>query len=280
MPSTPESRLATLVREAIDRLRSSAEGGAVLEAMMGGDLEGAIARLDWEGWGAVLTRAQDRLFDEALRQSSLALTEVASLAGAGSVVLIEPGADVVPLAQRWASLHAAELVTALTDVSRAAVRQVITSAVRQGTPMPDAARMLRQIVGLNRSQASAVANLRRRLVAEGRKQSAIARVVDAHSARMVRQRALTVARYEIQAAVNQGRLATFRAAAVRGSIGADAQKEWQAGLEPCPICDLLDGVRVVGIETPFPDGAGLMPPRHPRCRCTASIVDPGTTYVT
>ena len=47
------------------------------------------------------------------------------------------------------------------------------------------------------------------------------------------------------------------------------RKTWQTTNDPlvCPLCRALHGVSVDGIDTDFPDGAGVGPPRHESCRC-------------
>lgn len=79
------------------------------------------------------------------------------------------------------------------------------------------------------------------------------------------RRAGVIAHTESVRAFSQGRLEAGR------QMGAD-RKEWDTTLNPCPICEPLDG-DVVKLDETF-EGGFDAPPAHPNCRCLIRLVMP------
>src|SRR3990172_3405532 len=78
---------------------------------------------------------------------------------------------------------------------RAAVRAIILRSIRDGIPPLDAARLIRDVVGLDPRRANAVANYREELVRQG--SANVSGLVDRYAERQLRNRAETIARNEI-----------------------------------------------------------------------------------
>ena len=73
---------------------------------------------------------------------------------------------------------------------------------------------------------------------------------------------------EVTRAYFEGNQAAARATETEGLV--KWQKKWQTNKDALvctALCEPLDGKSVVGTDKEFPDGGGLGPPRHPRCRC-------------
>jgi hypothetical protein len=78
------------------------------------------------------------------------------------------------------------------------------------------------------------------------------------------RRAMTIGRTEVMSAVNEGHLAGYKMAVLRGVMGADATKQFLATPGCCDLCAGADG-EVVNLFEDFTLGS---PPVHPSCRCT------------
>lgn len=172
----------------------------------------------------------------------------------------------------------ASLVRQTTRGMRQAIRDTIRAGVA-GEPgkasITASAKTLRSIVGLDRRRASAVRNMRDRLVARGDDPARVASAVGVYAAKLHAQRARTIARTETMGSVQAGRLELWRAAAAQGLIPEGQPRQWQITDDDrlCPECEAMDGA-TAALDEPFvtPDGEELDgPPLHPSCRCTVNL---------
>jgi hypothetical protein len=158
-------------------------------------------------------------------------------------------------------------ITAITEETRSAIRQALTTGLQRGTPPRELARQLRDVVGLNTRQAAAVEAFRVRLTAQGRDPAQLERMVDRYSRRQLTVRTEAIARTETMAALAEGKRAQWDRLQREGVIQAD---EWETVFvtaedeRVCPICAPLDGQR-------DPIGRGPQPPLHPLCRCDRQL---------
>lgn len=186
--------------------------------------------------------------------------------------------DVVnPFAVKAAETNAARLVTAITSETEAAIRAVIVRAFRDGIAPRDVAVLLRPLIGLTERQALAVINYREMLVGSGLTPARVQVLVERYAARLLRQRAVTIARTEIISASTQGQLALWRQAQRDEQLTKTATKVWIVTPDDrlCPSCASIDGVEILvrdRFETPYGLIAG--PPMHPKCRCALGIGRP------
>lgn len=181
-----------------------------------------------------------------------------------------------PRATIWASEKTAELVTLVDEQTRAAIRQVIAESFEQGIAPRDAARLIRDMIGVNAPQARSLAKLRAKLVEQGLDGDALERRMERATASMIRKRALTIARTETLQAANFGQRELWQQMSEGGLFDATvAMKEWVATNDDRTHlgCLVLDGVRV-GVNESFQTEVGPLagPGLHPACRCVASLV--------
>lgn len=186
----------------------------------------------------------------------------------------------------YARTRSAQLVRAIDDSNRLAIRQVITSAFTGPRTVDQTARSLRQIVGLHPRWARAVERFNdtnfRRLIKDGMDTDQARATADSMSEKyrrkLIRRRAEMIARTETQQAQNFGRESSWYATERAGLLDARAMKEWRTAPmgsrygPPCPECTELRGTRVPWNGT-FANGRS-MPPAHPNCRCTAVVIPP------
>lgn len=199
-----------------------------------------------------------------------------------------------PAAQAWADEHAAVLIAQVSDETKAAIRAVISQAFAQGLPPREAARRIRALIGLTAKAAGAVELVRRELEAAaprdvvragkvrirvpraGASAAFIRQHVGRYAERLLRLRALTIARHETMTASNEGQAQLWRQAVESGLLTGEEVRE--AIITPderlCPICAALEGQQV-GLNEPFRLASGetrMNPPFHVQCRCSQGIV--------
>ncbi len=181
----------------------------------------------------------------------------------------------------WAERHAGDLIREVTEDQVATVRNLIAGAFRDGLPPRQAAKRIREVVGLTRHQAGMVARFRARLEADDVPAEAVDRRTARYAEALLRRRALTIARTETLRAANQGQRALWQQAVADGQLDAAQWREvWLVTMDDrlcagiCePIPELKEN-RDVPVGGSFVTGAGDEvdgPPAHPQCRCAVAL---------
>jgi hypothetical protein len=301
-----EPPVAAAFLRAVERLIAQIDEAALLSAIAGGDLN-LIA-------GAAGAQQLDLFLgtDERLRR---ALVSTASATGRASAEILSDASglafrfnDFDPNVVMFARTQAAELVVAVGEDVREAIRIVVALGNEIGLTVDQQARAIREVVGLPPNWANAPLNLRRELQAgrftSTRRLSAVEKaqihkrirdgtVNEAFIERMERRyadslrnrRALNIARTETLRASHHGQRVSWRQATRDGVLPATARRmfivtpddrlrETHAavpGMNP-------DGV---GLDEPFrtPLGNFMDPPIEVNCRCGVGLVFPGLAGV-
>jgi hypothetical protein len=183
-----------------------------------------------------------------------------------------------PEATAYAERFAGELVTEVSDDARKAIRDIITRAFRAQMTPAQAARSIRDVVGLNAQQATALENYRAGLVDQGVSPARIDTLAERFSKRMIRQRAEMIARTEISRASNRGQEELWRQAVREGRLNpAKAHRVWITNFDACDDCVAFDKTEA-GLDKVFVSSDGKEskgPPFHDGCRCSQGLrVDP------
>lgn len=180
-----------------------------------------------------------------------------------------------PFAQQAARQFGARLVREVTAETRRAIRGVVAEAFAEGVPPRKLARQVREIVGLTRRQALAVTRLQRQAVAEGLSRREAARRARRYADRLLRRRALVIARTEVIRSSNEGQLQAWREAVARRLVSGQSRKVWITTPDDrlCPFCRPMDG-QAVALEAKFQTRLGNVtaPPLHPQCRCAIGLL--------
>ena len=190
-----------------------------------------------------------------------------------------------PRALQWAQEQSALLITNISEEQKDVIRSVIANAFSQQRTVDQTAASVRQFIGLTRRQEVTMLKFNRnnvnRLVSEGmsigdaeRKAMSLAQK---YRDKLIKTRARTIARTEIQMAQNNGRYLGFQQAVEQGYSPRDSIKRWVVANAACLDCAPLRGYTVFW-DQEFPNGL-LMPPAHPNCRCTAVMLDPRDALV-
>lgn len=207
-------------------------------------------------------------------------------------------------AVQWARDHSSQLVTQVTKETREAIRQVVTRAFQEGIAPREAAKLIRDVVGLRMDQVDAVLNVRQKLMDAAARAQRTGRAVTVrvpgvprgikvppdglppdrqssilqrYADRQLRQRALMIARTETIAASNAGQQLQWQQAVRDGLLRGNEQQRWTVTFDErlCPICRPLHGQQVP-LGQPFrtANGPVMGPPAHPNCRCAVVLSVP------
>ena len=272
-----ERELETLWLSVFLDFRSALDASTLALALQHGALPTEHAL--WSAWHGV-TQEQTRLPLLSLLQGSAeritdALTPgLQQLLEAPGLRFDVPTPDMSAFIERYVGQ---ELV-GVTDTTRAQVRQIVRQAVESGQTHRQAAKELREVVGLTPRQTSAVEALRQRLTDEGRSDRYITSQVELAADRGIRLRAQQVARTESMSVANAAQQQLNEQAQEGGWLPPDQKRQWLVTPDSrlCEICAPIPGMNPGGValDEPFqtPDGPLDMPPRHPNCRCTLTLV--------
>jgi hypothetical protein len=175
--------------------------------------------------------------------------------------------------ERQAALAARDLsvLQNVTEEGRAAIRDALLRAQREGKTPKQVAREIRDLVGLNVRQEAAVARYRAKLETEGRKADQVDRMVKRYADKQRRLRSETIAITELARAANEGQREQWARLVEAGKLDPDEWlMEWVTARDErtCPHCGPMHGV-TARIGGTFTTTLGIVagPILHPRCRC-------------
>ena len=297
-----EPAVAQAFLRAIERLIARIDDAALISALAGGDINmilGAVGQFDELATDIELRKA----LTAAGRATGEAAAQVLRDAGFGARFnAIDPNVVMFARAQ------AAELVVAISNDVRDAIRIVLALGNQFGLTVDQQARAIREVVGLPPNWVDAPLNLRRELEAgrftqtrrlsaiekaqirkrlrEGTMDEAFIQRMEARYAASLRnRRALNIARTETLRASHHGQRLSWKQAMQQGVLPQNVRRRWIVtpddrlrdthaavpGMNP-------EGVR---IDQPFqtPLGPVMDPPLEVNCRCGVGLTFPGLVGV-
>jgi hypothetical protein len=275
-PTAHEQRMQVALLGAIEEVRQGIDQPRLTRALAARDAWDAVAVIP-------LDRIRERLgkqwpdlirapFDAGGRKAARRLDPFirSVVTKAESRILLGYRARLAE-AEAWLAQHAGSLVVEITEEQRRALRDLIVRAFIDGFPPRQLARAIPNIVGLHSRWANAVSRFHLGLLEDGMTAERAARMAGDYSARLLRKRAMMIARTEVLAAENAGKLEMWRQAVAGGYLRPTSVKVWvTSSMGACDICAGLSGMST-GWDQPFP-GDYEMPPAHPHCRCTADVL--------
>jgi hypothetical protein len=186
--------------------------------------------------------------------------------------------DIVnPFAVDYTQRRALNLITGITAEARQAIRDAVARGFTDGLTRREVSRVIRPVIGLNSRQAQALMNYRAQLLAQGLNADRVAALVDRYSAKLLRDRAATIARTEMMKSANGGTRLAWLQAVERKLLSSDVERKWTVTPDDrlCPYCAAMQG-QTQRLDKPFVsplDGRSVLdPPLHPRCRCVHILV--------
>ena len=177
------------------------------------------------------------------------------------------------LVRAWLKKYGLSRVKDLSSETIEGIKVALDQALERGENPLVAARRIRAMIGPNSRQMGAIERYYSRLGDQGVAQRKARELTQKLADRYVKQRAETIARTELIAAENHGRLEAWDRAVDAKLIGEESEKEWVTAFDErtCPLCALEDGVRVK-LDEPFPDVGVMAPPAHVNCRCSMNLI--------
>jgi hypothetical protein len=243
----------------------------VSEALARGDLAGAESLINWATFTAEMAAIQQvalELVQEAGKLTAADLTEQSGITMTFDLLN--------PRAVEHLQAHGAELVTQVTEETKAAIRSILEAGFQAGEGVDQLAGKVRAYIGLTQRQAQAVENLYDRLVAEGKPPGWIESQAAAYRERLLDYRAEMIARTETIGAASEGQREAWRQAVDGGLVtGEEYERVWIVTPDDrlCDECAGMENQRAP-IGGTYPDGSDG-PTKHPGCRCAEGLVRRG-----
>lgn len=194
-----------------------------------------------------------------------------------------------PESVKWAKKRSSQLITGISEATRASIRQIIVRSFTEGLTVAEASRVIRPLIGLTPQSVTAVFNLREalekakpgsklwagktpiRVPKGGATQEWMTRRSEQYSQRLLNQRATLIARTEVIAAANEGQRQLWAQAVGKGLLGWDQLRVWIVTPDDrlCQECASYGGSKTP-LGEPFDNGYDG-PPAHPGCRCSQGL---------
>jgi SPP1 gp7 family putative phage head morphogenesis protein len=283
--SAAEQRIYDAYRKAfegIGELNDTAILRAIADAINANNPLGAVNAIAWGDFAASLDKTVDALNKEVIKSANASARSLPT-----SVRIAANFTTADPRAIAFAQQRAGRLIRQITEESRKAVTETIMEALRMRIDRREMVTRISKVVGLDSRQARALSRFYEKSLLDGRAagldyEEALAkadRLGDRYKKRLIRQRAVRIARTETIAASNAGRYLSWIEAEAQGLLGSDSVKRWITAIDErtCPICAPLNN-KEVPYKNNFSTGE-LMPPVHPNCRCSAVIIPAEVSFI-
>jgi hypothetical protein len=265
-------RLAPKLQRAVRQAALTAQGRIDLDALSAALEAGHVSQ-------AVRQLGVDRFVTSDLAEAAAIIAEAHVAGRALGAEHIGWAFDVTnPKALAAAEAQAAELLTAVNLETKATVRGLIARAYREQITTADIARMIRDVVGLNDRQATALFNFRAGLVEDVVHPDRITSLTARYGDRLLRQRAETIAQTEVHRASAEGQHELWRDGVREGRINpTTARRIWIANAGACEWCLGIEEMNAEGVEVDgqfeTPDGDMIDGPEdsHVGCRCSTGL---------
>jgi hypothetical protein len=258
--------------EAFTTLRNSLDLQALAAAIDAGNVEAALA---------IINQADIEAGMEGMRQL---LREAVVLTGEAAAQVLGAALDVSitftltnPEAAAFLEGYGAEAVTAIGEETRAAIREALVNAYREGKTGAETAQEIREMIGLTEQMERQRERLIADMLAAGASEEEVAVFIDKWTAAKIRYRAQVIAENELVFAGNSGQEMLWDQAAREGLINpAKVQRVWIVTPDDrlCVLCQPMDGQQT-GLGEPWQTEAGpVTTPNsiHVRCRCSEGLV--------
>jgi len=256
---------------AFKAVRDSIDYRALMAAFDAGNIQAALAIIE----GADLPAA----FEDArqiLRQAVVVVGEEAAKelgAYLGTTLNFEM---TNPEAVAFLESVGADMLDNVTDDVIEAARKILTDAYADGHTSQEAAKLLREKVGLTTRDLNQLDTLQRAWEDGGASAAEIQELTEKWTEGKIRYRAQLIADNELVEAGNRGQRALWDQAASEGLIPAEAKRRWIVTPDDalCVLCAPMDGVEVGFTELYQTDVGAVMVPNqiHVRCRCSEMLV--------
>ena len=173
-----------------------------------------------------------------------------------------------PEAEAWLLSYSAKEIVEITLQDRETIRVILATGAKAQQTYRKTAADLRQVIGLNSRQATALQNYKANLIKSGKSPEKVKAMSDRYAAKLLRYRSTTIALTESHTATNQAWHDQVMAAVKDASLDPKQfEMYWHVARDErlCERCMALAGA-TSPIDVQDFKGQGI-PPLHPRCRC-------------
>ena len=243
---------------------------AIYDAWLSKDYSKIIAITPWDKFSDDLAPFRDALGDASGEFADFAID---ALPLPVSELLRYDTAN--PRVQSFIDKRVGELIVNVSTDQQKIVQEAISRSLDEAMTPDIVAGIIKDSIGLLPRQEAALRNMSKDLLYKGRTAQNVQAITGEYADRLLQQRAMTIARTEVQTTMNAGQLAVWREASNQGLLDVNtARKVWLTDGEPCEICDPMDGVDVGlweawslenGDVVDYPNEA------HPNCMCTMTL---------
>jgi len=178
--------------------------------------------------------------------------------------------------RRFTQQSVGSLITSIDPTNRRAIRDIALRAVQRGDAPRDAAKLIRNTVGLRPDQAASIDKFKQNLIGQGVTGARQDKLVENFSRRKIRERSTLIANTEMSKVTSQAQLSMADQMAEQGIVQRDQLfKQWiTTPGTPEDSCDDADG-QVVRLDELFDVGefgAHTASPAHPGCICEIAFL--------
>lgn len=271
--STLSKRMGETVRldlvEGITAFKKKIPLGEIADAWKTGSYEKVMAHIPWKALPADLAATLESLATATSKAASIQIETLPP--NINEKLRFDPSNPVV---KDFLDNRSAMLVKDIQTEAQKTIQGAVQRSFMEALTPDQVAEQIKGSIGLLPAHERALAKYREGLVAEKFAPARVEELAGAYEDRLLDYRAMTIARTETRAAVNNGQLSVWREGAEQGLITNEARKEWFVDGDACPTCAPMDGVQV-GLEDPwiitYPNGetrAVQVPSEaHPNCFC-------------
>jgi hypothetical protein len=253
------------------QLRNDLDMAALMRLFDAGDIEGAMALISEADVAASLEGAVQTLKEAVVIAGESAATALGSYLGESIAFSLTN-----PEAVSFLEAYGAQMITNITPGTREAIRIALQQAYELGLTPAQAAKRIREMIGLTKPQIIQRQNLIDAMLEGGASQAQVDEFIGKWTERKIRERAKLIAQNELVEAGNAGQEMLWDQASAEGYIDPKkAKKVWitTSGDKVCKYCAPMDGVEV-GLNEQWQTGLGPVSrpsQTHVHCHCVQAL---------
>lgn len=253
------------------QLRNDLDYATLMRLFDAGDIDAAVALLTNADVAASLEGAVQTLKEAVVLAGEGAAAALGSYLGESIAFSLTN-----PEAVNFLEAYGGEMVTNITPGMRDAIRVALQQAYEQGLTPAQAAKKIRESIGLTKPQMIQRQNLIDAMLEGGATQAQVDDFIGKWTEKKIRERAKLIAQNELVEAGNAGQEMLWDQAQAEGYIDPKkAKKVWitTSGDKVCKYCAPMDGVEV-GINEQWQTGLGAVSrpsQTHVHCHCVMAM---------
>lgn len=245
----------------IQTFKKRVKRSAIQSAWESGSYESVDQYIPWRSLEGDLAPAKRRLQSSLLGAADL------------SIKLLPAPMDSLrwdlenPAIREYVDKKVGNLVREITDETRGHIREAAARSFRVASTPREVASEIVSSIGLHKRYRDALRNYKTWVLYESGQKNIRNQqlMIERYEDRLLKARAMTIARTETRRATNHGQRSVWREAGRQGLIPKSSKRIWVIDGDPCEICEPLDGEEA-DLDGSYP--GGLEPgDAHPNCQC-------------